>query len=179
MKLIQIIDYSKSNQLLVESKRIAVRAIIFKDHKLMMIQSQKIKEYKFPGGGKLNNESHLDALIRETKEETGLHVIPSTIKPYGFVKEIRKSNIKDNQLFEMESYYYTCEVEDGVFETNLDAYEIEYNYQLKCVEIDQAIHQNESCLNQIESAPWIYRELIVLKDLKETLYNKEKQYEII
>jgi 8-oxo-dGTP diphosphatase len=179
MKLIQIINHAGPTQKIIEAKRVAIRAIIFKDEKLMMIQSKKVKEYKFPGGGKLPNESHIETLIRETKEETGLSVILDSVKPYGYVKEIRNSIIENDQAFEMDSYYYICSVESEIKKTNLDTYEMEYGYQLKIVSIDEAINQNENCLNQMDKAPWIYRELIVLRDLKEYLLSKGKQDEII
>lgn len=179
MKLIQIINLVGPNQKIIETKRVAIRAIIFKDEKLMMIQSKKVNEFKFPGGGKLPNESHIETLIRETKEETGLSIILDSVKPYGYVKEIRNSGIEKNQAFEMDSYYYICSVEDEINQTNLDTYEMEYGYQLKIVNINEAINQNENCLNQIDQAPWVYRELIVLRDLRENILNKGKHHEII
>ena len=61
------------------------RAIIIKDNLVAMVHSIKYDYYKFPGGGIEANESKIEALIRETKEESGLMIIPSSIKEYGYV----------------------------------------------------------------------------------------------
>lgn len=66
-----------------------------------MIQSQKYGEYKFPGEGIEKNESHLDTLLRETREETELHIIPSSVKEYGETLIIRKG-INQNEIFEQD-----------------------------------------------------------------------------
>ena len=56
---------------------------------LKMNQKQKKNNnYKFPGGGIEKNESNIDALIRETKEEAGLVVIKDSIKEYGYVHRV-------------------------------------------------------------------------------------------
>ena len=72
-------------------RRFAVRAVIFRDTELIMVRSSKDGFYKFPGGGIERGESHLDTLIRETKEELGLNILPESIHPLGRVREIRKS----------------------------------------------------------------------------------------
>lgn len=147
--------------------RIAVRAIIIKNNQIALIRSVKFKEYKFPGGGQEDGESNVDTLIRETLEETGLRVIVDTIKPYGMAKEKRKSVLNPNDLFQMESYYYVCDVFDGVEQTTLDVYEDEYGYQLHFVDIDDAILANEkAAIIYQQEAPWINRELAVFKDIK-------------
>ena len=85
--------------------REAVRAVIIKDGKVALVKSLKENHYKFPGGGIEKNESHIDTLIRETKEETGLVIKSSTIKECGLIHEIRKS-IYNDEVFEQKSYYY-------------------------------------------------------------------------
>ena len=91
--------------------RIAIRGIIFIDDHLVMIQSKKYQEYKFPGGGLEKGEKHIDTLKREVLEETGYHIKLDSIKELGFITEIRKSNQDDDEVFEMFSYYYYCSVD--------------------------------------------------------------------
>jgi len=147
--------------------RKAVRAIIIKDGKIALIKSTKFGEYKFPGGGMEDGESDYDTLIRETKEETGLSVIPESIMVYGLAKEKRRSVLNPDDLFEMDSYYYTCNVLDTIEETNLDSYEHHYGYELQFVSIDQAIDANKNAAQTHQKeAPWINRELAVFIDLK-------------
>jgi len=45
-------------------------------------------------------------------------------------------------IFEQESFYYTCEVEDGIVEQNLDEYESEAMFTLEYVSIEEAIALN-------------------------------------
>ena len=157
-------DYHPSDEVI---KRIAVRAIIYQKPYIYLIQSDKYKEYKFPGGGANPNESHLETLRRETKEETGIK-IKDDIKAYGYVIEKRKSIFEANKIFMMQSYYYRCEIDSMHHGQNLDPYEEDYGYQLKKVIIDDAIKQNELLLkNDHKHIPWVKRELHLLKLIKE------------
>ena len=146
-----------------ESKRIyrnAVRAIIFIDDKLAMIQSSKYGDIKFPGGGVNAGEDNISALKREVQEETGLIIKLDTVNEYARVREIRKSIFELDQIFDATSIYYTCEVEDEIGEINLDPYEIEYGYKLIYIEPQKAIISN----NLIELA-WVKRENFILEKL--------------
>jgi len=171
MRIIENFDSNNYEMCTGHFNRIAVRAIIIKNNLLALIKSEKYEEYKFPGGGKEDGESNTDTLIRETREETGLTIIPDSIKPYGLAKEKRRSVLNPNDLFIMESYYYICNVYDHISETSLQDYENEYGYRLHFVDVDEAIKANEKAalLHQHE-APWINRELAVFKDVK-NFYN--------
>jgi 8-oxo-dGTP pyrophosphatase MutT (NUDIX family) len=147
-------------------KRTAVRAIIFKEGKLAMIKSNTFNEYKFPGGGVQDHESHLEALIRETIEETGLVIKASSVQPYGYTKEKRRSTLNTDDIFEMDSFYYLCDVWDHLLKTHMDDYEIQYGYQLEFVELEDAIENNVQALKHQHVATWIERELKVLEQLK-------------
>ena len=51
-------------------RRTAVRGIIYDRDRLLMVQT-RLGDYKFPGGGVQENETHEEALKREIAEETG------------------------------------------------------------------------------------------------------------
>ena len=104
------------------------RAIIIKDNLVAMVHSIKYDYYKFPGGGIEANESKIEALIRETKEESGLIIIPSSIKEYGYVHRIQKSDKAD--VFIQDNYYYLCEVEEEIVKQKLDDYESNEKFTL-------------------------------------------------
>lgn len=148
--------------------RVACRAIIIKDNKLAMIKGKKFNELKFPGGGLEQDETHLECLMREVVEETGLIIDVLTQTPFGLVTEIRKSTIEVDTIFQMNSYYYTVSLDDTKLgKTNLDPYEIEHGYELIWVDIHDAITTNKLALSQsIADATWIKRELKVMELLK-------------
>ena len=56
-----------------------------------MVHSLVYDYYKFPGGGLEFDESNIDALIRETREEAGLIIIKDSIKEYGYVHRVQKA----------------------------------------------------------------------------------------
>jgi 8-oxo-dGTP pyrophosphatase MutT (NUDIX family) len=170
MRLIENFNLDNDADCTSTFSRTAVRAIIYKDGKLVMVKSTKFGEYKFPGGGKDDGESDLETLERETKEETGMTVIPASVQAYGYTKEKRRSVFNPSQRFIMESRYYLCNVMDHIEETDYDPYEKDYGYHLCVVTIDEAIEQNVIAAEKHqEIATWIQRELTVLKDIKKHL----------
>ena len=87
MRLIEDFNLNNDADCTSTFSRTAVRAIIYKDGKLVMVKSEKFGEYKFPGGGKDDGESDLETLVRETKEETGMTAIPASVQAYGYTRE--------------------------------------------------------------------------------------------
>ena len=75
--------------------RNSARSIIIRNGKIAMIHSLKYDYYKFPGGGIESKENPVDAMMRETLEEAGLIVIAGTVKEYGYVHRIQKSDNDD------------------------------------------------------------------------------------
>jgi 8-oxo-dGTP pyrophosphatase MutT (NUDIX family) len=165
MRILQILDSKDYDESLPRTVRNAVRAIILSDGKLVFVKSDRFGEYKFPGGGAKPEETHCETILCETREETGLTVIPSSIREYGMTREIHRDAFCDG-IFEQNSYYYLCSVEDGLSETALDEYEREYDYKLTIVSVDDAISANAALCNKAE-VPWAGRELFVLRHIKE------------
>ena len=124
--------------------RDSARSIIISDKKLAMIHSKKYDYYKFPGGGIENGETPIAAMMRETREETGLVVKLETIKEYGYVHRIQKSDTDDTECFVQDNYYYLCQVEDEVVAQCLDNYEAQENFVLEYVAPQVAIMRNRS-----------------------------------
>lgn len=137
---IDLKDYPENSSVF---RRPSARGIILKGRKICLVYSEVEKYFKFPGGGIHEDEDKKTALIREVKEETGLVVIPETIKDFGRVLRRQKGKEPD-VVFEQENFYYTCEVYDGVSDQNLDDYEKEAGFTLKIVDIDEAIDANSA-----------------------------------
>ncbi len=140
--------------------RTAARGIIRHGEEYLMIYS-KYGDYKFPGGGKHDDETLIDALVREVKEETGYTVKKDSVCEYLKITEKRKGITAD--LMIMESYYYFCDVEEQVGERNLDDYEKEDDYKTVWLTLTDALAYNKS-MNCIEKV-WVVREITVMKEL--------------
>ena len=84
-----------------------------------MVRSRTAGFYKFPGGGIERGESHLDTLVRETKEEIGLSILPDSVRELGRVREIRRSIYHDCEIFDHTSYYYYARTSDAVSKRTL------------------------------------------------------------
>lgn len=148
--------------------RCAIRAVIIRDKKLLMVHSGVNGDYKFPGGGVESDEDHHETLRREVLEECGLHL--SSINSFlGALTEYSRAKEIEFDFFKMESFYYHCVVDDIDFmELNLDEYEEELEFSPKWVDIDTAIETNIRVLNSYVKPPrWTKRELIFLEYLRD------------
>ena len=109
-----------------------------------MIHSLKYDYYKFPGVGIEKGENPIDALIRETCEEAGLVVKLESIREYGCVHRIQKSDSDETECFVQDNYYYLCEAEECVVSQDLDEYESKETYILEFVDPETAIKKNRN-----------------------------------
>lgn len=130
-------DYNPNGSRFV---RPSVRGIIVRDGKVAMVHSKKYDYYKFPGGGIEAGEEQTATLIREVKEESGLVVIPESIREFGWVHRIQKGSVDD--IFVQDNYYYLCEVEQNVGMQKLDDYEAEEEFTLEFVTPQTVIEVN-------------------------------------
>lgn len=169
MKLLKIFDNRRTK---IGSQPIiyrnACRAIILKNGKLLMVFSEKSKEYKFPGGGIEGMESREAALKREVLEEVG-HVIKSVNETLGYTDQIFNDQYDDEKYFYQRSYYYFCEVEDEYVGMNLSESETALRFVPKWVTLDEAIEMNQEKVNNDNEYHWTERELYILKLLKEMM----------
>ena len=145
--------------------RPSVRGIIIKDNKIALVHSLKYDYYKFPGGGINEGESHLETLIREVHEESGLTVIPETVKKFGMVKRIQKGRNID--MFVQDNFYYLCDVEDEIKSQDLDDYEADESFTLEFMDPQPAIEANRKENHGPKSKTMIEREAKVLEILIE------------
>jgi 8-oxo-dGTP pyrophosphatase MutT (NUDIX family) len=146
-------------------QREAVRAIIINNNNILLVQSNR-GDYKFPGGGVEENESHSKGLIRELREETGY--INCVVKDkVGIVIERKFDEYDNNVLFQMTSYYYICELtNEEKITQQLDEYESILDFTPKWVSLDDAIKQNQNLIKEFEKNSWLKRETFVLEELK-------------
>lgn len=167
MKTLLVMDEQNYPPDMPEIRRTAVRGIIFVDGKLLMIGSC-FGELKFPGGGQEQGENDEETLIRETLEETGYHVVPSSIRPFGVVEEKRLST-HEPMIWHQFNRYYFCEI-DGAQETcRYTDNEKKYGFHQVWHTLEDAIRINEEMLRAEGKQPWNRREYTVLNMLREYL----------
>jgi 8-oxo-dGTP pyrophosphatase MutT (NUDIX family) len=151
--------------------REAVRGIIANGPNLLMIFSTKNGDYKFPGGGIDDPETHQEALIREIREECGT-LVTKVGPPFGKVIEYDVPIEPEYGVFKMTSFYYLCQVDYEFSEQKLDEYEFELGFQPVWVEINQAIQNNKKIIasNRHEKIPWLTRETFIMEQLQEHFF---------
>ena len=126
-----------------EFTRHSARAVILRGGELVMVHSRKYHYYKFPGGGIEAGENPRDALLRETREETGLRVLPGTVREYGYVHRVQRDNWGDPAVrFVQDNFYYLCDAAEDRTSQTLDDYEAEEGFTPVLVAPEEAIAVN-------------------------------------
>ena len=143
-------------------RRTAVRGVITHGSKILMVHTGR-GDYKFPGGGIEPGESPVDAMIRETREEAGLIVRPETVKEYGYVHRVQKSDQDASERFIQDNFYYLCGAEEAMASQRLDDYEAEEAYTLEFVDPTTAIKKNRSVTQSPYNPMMFQREARVLE----------------
>ncbi len=156
-------DYSECTHTFT---RDSARSIIIRDNKIAMIHSLKYDYYKFPGGGIENGEDPVEAMIRETREEAGLAVIPEIIREYGYVHRIQRSDKDHTECFVQDNYYYLCETKNDLVPQELDEYEARESYRLEYIDAATAIRKNRNVKGSPYNNMMFEREALVLELLR-------------
>jgi 8-oxo-dGTP pyrophosphatase MutT (NUDIX family) len=148
--------------------RTAVRGVILRGRNLLMNHSANIGDYKFPGGGVTEGETHAQALRREVQEECGMSVtqIDSEI---GVIIEYNIPIEKDYDVFKMTSHYYRCEVKGEFGAQKLDDYEQELGFKPVWIDIVSAIRINKALFHSDKAPEWLQREIFVLEYIQQSL----------
>ena len=148
-------NYSDTTRVL---EKFSVRAIILRDGKFAM-QCSSEGEYKIPGGGQEKDESYMNTLIREVREETGLLVKEDSIRELGEIIEIRKDIFDKKQKYICHSLFYYCEVGEETVPIQLTESEVKKGYVLKWATPEEIYNRNIL----IEKDPWIIRDTAFVK----------------
>jgi 8-oxo-dGTP pyrophosphatase MutT (NUDIX family) len=145
--------------------RTAVRGVILCGRDLLMIHSTKAGDYKFPGGGVDEGESHAQALAREIQEECGA-VLTHIGREIGAVVEYNFAVEDEFDTFKMTSHYYLCGVQDGLGAQRLDDYERDLGFEPVWMPLDEALRINRSLLESAAPPEWLSREIFMLEYLQ-------------
>lgn len=142
------------------------RAIIFKEDKLLMAYVGKYHDYRFPGGKLDPGESIESGLAREVLEETGATV--TSILPYANIVTRNIERFKrDYDFFELDTYYYICEIEDELTSLTLDENEINDQFDIAWISVEDALEANKKIMKSDCVPLVIERETRMLEILKD------------
>jgi 8-oxo-dGTP pyrophosphatase MutT (NUDIX family) len=72
----------------VKGKIIKAALALVKDNKVLMSKNFNVDKYYIPGGTIEENETDIEALIREVKEELSVDVVEETIKFIGIYEDV-------------------------------------------------------------------------------------------
>ncbi|MGZ9167132.1 MAG: NUDIX hydrolase [Anaerolineales bacterium] len=148
--------------------RTAVRGVILRGRNLLMIHSSNVGDYKFPGGGVDEGETHAQALSREIQEECGTF-LARLGREIGAVIEYNLPLETDYDVFKMTSHYYECDVEDGFGAQKLDGYEKDLGFKPMWIDIENAVQLNKALLHSDNPPEWLRREIFVLEYIQQNL----------
>ena len=155
-------DYAECTRSFVRN---SARSIIIRNGKVAMVHSLKYDYYKFPGGGIEAGENPVEAMIRETREEAGLTVILDSVKEYGLVHRIQKSDSDPAECFVQDNYYYLCDALDETVSQDLDSYESGEGYRLEFMAPQAVIRKNRNVKNSPYNGLMFEREARILEML--------------
>lgn len=167
-KMEQLGDLIMSKTFKNQSKcnyRLASRAIIYQDGKVLLIHSKFYNDYTFPGGGVEFAEDEYHALVRECQEEAGVVIENARL----FCKTVEKREMDNESYMLQESHFYLCDVKE-MCPTRLESYEVDLGYEPVWITVDEAIKNNEAKRKLLKSSDYdgvLERELRVLHRVKE------------
>lgn len=155
--------------------RKATRAIVLNGDSILLLYTKRYHDYSLPGGGIDEGESNIDGLIRELKEETGAHSIQD-VAEFGLYEEFRPWHKAGFNVVHMQSYCYTCTIDDELLEPELEAHELNNGMHPVWMDIHLAIaHNEETIANSDKKGLSIERETFLLKLIVSELLTKSVQ----
>lgn len=161
MKILAIFDAKDYQDTVGVCEKYSVRGIVVRDGKIVM-QRSRDGEYKIPGGGMEASEDHMQALIRELREETGLVVIEGTTTELGEIVEIRRDIFEPDKKYICHSYFYYCKVKDDIqLPLQLTKSELAKGYEVSWATPDEIYCRNSRSAKD----PWIIRDTAFIKML--------------
>lgn len=120
----------------IDEEVIRAKGLIIKDNKILLGYSHNT--YQFPGGHMEKGENKEECLIREIKEETGMDITLDELKPLMMIKYYSKNYLNKGKNRCNKLYYFIVqtEAEINLEETNYTEEEINGNYELRYINLD-------------------------------------------
>lgn len=102
--------------------KVDIRAAIIENNKILLVQESMDKKWAMPGGWADVGESPATAIIRETKEESGLDIIPKKI--IGIYDANREG--RPLELFHAYKIVFLCEKVGGMPKISSETIAVDY-----------------------------------------------------
>ena len=170
MRLLFEIDMKDYDENAERTYRCSSCGIVIRQKKIAMCYVDKHKAYVIPGGGIEPGETMEQATVREIHEETGLRIIPESIKKYGYIHIIRKG-IRE-PVYVVDNYYFLCQAEDEIDEVNLTENEMESGYHFDYMNPFEVLQENSDRMLAGESPCLFERErLLLLKLIEDGMFD--------
>jgi 8-oxo-dGTP pyrophosphatase MutT (NUDIX family) len=144
--------------------RVAARAVIQRDGRLLLLRSGPDGDVTFPGGGVEEGETLHQALSRELVEECGRQVIDCGPVLLTYVDS--RADRRGPGIFTMHSHYLACTVGEQDLPLALEPYERELDLRPTWLTVEKAISINLAALATGRAHPWVARGLSVLRHLR-------------
>ncbi len=154
MKLLLTLDRHNYTEGMPVFEKYSTRAIIIRNGKIA-VQHGTAGDYKLLGGGVEPGESLHEALVREVREESGLVVLPETIKEIGEIVERRRDIFEPDKIFVCHSCFFFCDAEEKMHHAHMTESEQAHGYRLKWAAPEEITEGNRPFF---ETQPWSFRD---------------------
>ena len=118
MQILLTLDKKDYEEGMPVFEKYSTRGVIIRDGKIAT-QHGSARDYKILGGGVEPGEKLEDALIREVGEESGLIVIPESIRPIGEIVERRRDLFEKNKIYVCHSCFFFCDAKAEMTQTHM------------------------------------------------------------
>jgi len=157
--------YNKGNLLDSDINNVITRmkVLLIKNNNIILGKERGI--YQFPGGHLEENETFVECIKREILEETGIELEDDEIgEPFYKIVSLNKDypSIGDNSRYEI--YYYVLETEKEIdlSKTNYTKNELDGNFKLEEISLDEVIKKLEDNIPNNEKNKVITPDMIMV-----------------
>lgn len=168
MRLLLTLDEHNYTPDLAVYEKYSTRAVIMRNGRIAT-QHGAAGDYKILGGGVEPGEDLHAALIREVQEESGLVVIPESIREIGEIVERRRDIFESDKIYVCHSCFFFCDAKEKMEETHMTESEIAKGFKLEWATPEEIIAGNAPFA---KTQPWSYRDSKFIQMLPELMHNR-------
>lgn len=168
MRLLLTLDEHNYTPDLAVYEKYSTRAVIMRNGRIAT-QHGAAGDYKILGGGVEPGEDLHAALIREVQEESGLVVIPESIREIGEIVERRRDIFEPDKIYVCHSCFFFCDAKEKMEETHMTESEIAKGFKLEWATPEEIIAGNAPFA---KTQPWSYRDSKFIQMLPELMHNR-------